>query len=159
MIEAETWEGEGGATATPPGDAARPSIHSVTDAIKAGSILIEEGIPLPGSMLLRLEPYSSGWSAVTGGRTAFEKEVEKAGWTFFFMAGEIKVTVFDFDRQKALRAAWKRLIADVKSQRCNCIQITRIIGKSFLGVPHLSIYAHPRHLQKGAVFSWQGYSI
>ena len=140
---------------TPPGVAARSSIHRVTDAIRAGSILIDDGIPLPSSILLRLEPYSSGWSAVTGERPAFEKEVGQAGWTFFFMAGEIKVTVFDFDRQKAVRAAWKRLIADVRSQGCNCIQITRVAGKSFLGVPYLNIFAHPRHLQKGLVFSRQ----
>jgi hypothetical protein len=156
MTEADTWEGEGGATMTPPGISSKPSIHRVTDAIKAGSILIEERIPLPNSMLLRLEPYSSGWSAVSDGGTAFEKEVEQAGWTFFFMAGEIKVTVFDFNRQKAVRTAWKRLIANVKAQHCNCIQITRVVRKSFLGVPYLSIYAHPRHLQKGVAFSIQG---
>jgi len=156
MTEIETWEGEGGAAVTSPGEAARTSIHRVADAIKPGTILIKGGIPLPSSMLLRMEPYSGEWLTVTDERTAFEKEVEKAGWTFFFMAGEIKVTVFDFDRQKAERAAWKRLIANVRSQGCNCIQITRIIGKSFLGVPYLSICGHPRHLQKGLVFSKQG---
>ena len=69
------------------------------------------------------------------------------------MAGEIKTTVFGFDRQKALRAALKRLIADVKSQHCNSIEITRVMGKSFLKVPYVSVSAHPRHLQKGMVFS------
>ena len=48
------------------------------------------------------------------------------------MAGEIKATVFGFDRQKALRAALKRLIADVKSQHCNGIEITQVMDRSFL---------------------------
>ena len=72
------------------------------------------------------------------------------------MAGEIKATVFGFDRQKALRAALKRLIADVKSQHCNSIEITRVTGKSFLRVPYVSVSAHPRHLQKGMSFRLTG---
>ena len=68
------------------------------------------------------------------------------------MAGEIKATVFGFDRQKTLRAALKRLIANVKSQHCNSIEITRVTGKSFLKVPYVSVSAHPRHLQKGVLF-------
>ena len=68
------------------------------------------------------------------------------------MAGEIKTTVFGFDRQKAVRAALKRLIAEVKSQHCNSIEITRVVDKSFLSVPYVSVSAHLRHLQKGLVF-------
>ena len=69
------------------------------------------------------------------------------------MAGEIKATVFGFDREKALRAAFKRLIADVKSQHCNGIEITRVIDRSFCRVPYVSVSAHARHLQKGMRFS------
>jgi len=93
-----------------------------------------------------------GWAAVQSARQAFEKEVREAGWTFFFMAGEIQATVFGFDRQKTLRTALKRLIANVKSQNCNSIEITQVTGKSFLKLPYVSVSAHPRHLQKGLVF-------
>ncbi len=89
----------------------------------------------------------------SGQRRSFEKTIQAAGWTFFFMAGEIKTTVFGFDRQKALRAALQRLIRDVKSQHCNSIEITRVTGKSFLSVPYVNVSAHPRHLQQGIVFS------
>ena len=125
----------------------------MTDTITAGSILVEEGTHLPKSLLLQSESISNGWTAVKDARSTFEKAIQEAGWTFFFMAGEIKATVFGFDRQKALRAALKRLIADVKSQHCNSIEITRVIGKSFLKVPYVSVSAHPRHLQKGVFFS------
>ena len=123
------------------------------DTITAGSILVEEGTHLPKPFLLQSESNSNGWAAVKDARSTFEKTIQEAGWTFFFMAGEIKATVFGFDRQKALRAALKRLIADVKSQHCNSIEITRVIGKSFLKVPYVSVSAHPRHLQKGVFFS------
>jgi hypothetical protein len=153
MTNTETWEGEGGAIVASPAIAARSRIHSVTDTIRAGSILFAEGAPLPAAIVLQADPSSSGWSAVTDERSAFVKEVEKAGLTFFFMAGEIKATVFGFDGPKSLRRALSRLIANVKLQDCNGIEITRITNKSFLKLPYLTVYAHPRHLQKGLIFS------
>ena len=128
----------------------------MTDTITAGSILVQEGTHLPNALLLQSESYSNGWAAVKDPRSTFEKAIQEAGWTFFFMAGEITTTVFGFDRQKALRAALKRLIADVKSQHCNSIEITRVMGRSFLSVPYVSVSAHLRHLQEGIFFRLTG---
>ena len=128
----------------------------MTDTIAPGNIFIEEGAHLPDSLLLRRESHSSGWSAVQNARSTFEKEVPAAGWTFFFMAGEIKTTVFGFDKQKMRGAALERLIKSVKLQKCNSIEITQVKDNSFLKVPYVSVSAHPRHLQKGLVFSGQG---
>jgi hypothetical protein len=127
----------------------------MTDAITAGSILIDESTHLPNSASLRTDSRSDGWTAINGARPAFEKEIREAGWTFFFMAGEIRSTVFGFDKQKTLQTALHRLIANAKSQNCNGIEITRVSVKSFLKVPYVSVSAHARHLQKGLVFSGQ----
>ena len=78
----------------------------MTDTITAGSILVEEGTHVPKSLLL--QSAANGWAAVKEARSTFEKAIHEEGWTFFFMAGEIKATVFGFDRQKALRAALKQ---------------------------------------------------
>jgi hypothetical protein len=125
----------------------------MTDAITAGGIWVEKGTHLPNSLLLQSESSSNGWALVKSARAAFEKAIQDAGWSFFFIAGEIKTTVFGFDRQKILRAALKRLTTNAKSQHCNSIEITLVAGKSFLRVPYVSVSAHPRHLQKGLVFS------
>jgi hypothetical protein len=125
----------------------------MTDTITAGSILVEQGSRLPKSLRNESESESSGWAAVKGARSAFDKAIQEAGWTFLFMAGEINATVFGFDRQAALHAALKRLIVDVKSQRCNSIEITQVINRSFCRVPYVSVSAHARHLQKGMRFS------
>jgi hypothetical protein len=130
----------------------------MTGTVAAGHILVEGGTCLPKSILLERESESNGWTTVNGGRSAFEKSVEAAGWTLFFMAGEIRTTVFGFDRQKALRTALLRLIRDVTSQHCNSIEITRVTGSSFLSVPYVSVSAHPRHLQKGLLFAHNGNS-
>ena len=117
-----------------------------------GDLLVQEGTNLPRSLLLPTEINSIGWAVVEGNPSTFEKTVEEAGWTFFFMAGEIKTKVFGFDKQKALRTALKRLIADVKSQHCNSIEITGVVGKSFLRIPYVMVSAHARHLQKDRLF-------
>jgi hypothetical protein len=123
------------------------------DTITAGNILVEEGIRLPKSLQGQSEPNSNGWAAVKGARSTFVQAIQEAGWSFFFMAGEIKTTVFGFDREKALHAALKRLMADAKSQHCNSIEITQILDKSLWRVPYVSVSAHARHLQKGMCFS------
>jgi hypothetical protein len=125
----------------------------MTDLITAGNILVQEGTNLPRSLLVETDANSNGWAKVKDNPPTFEKTVEEAGWTFFFMAGEIKTTVFGFDKQKALRAALKRLITDVKSRDCNSIEITRVVGKSSLRIPYVTLSAHARHLQKGRLFS------
>lgn len=125
----------------------------MTDEITAGSILIDQVAHVPNSVQARGEPDSNGWGRVRSTHAAFENEVQEAGWTFFYMAGEIKSTAFGFDREKSRGAALKRLIANVKSQNCNSIEITRVTDHSFLKLPYVTVYAHPRHIQKGLSFS------
>jgi hypothetical protein len=120
--------------------------------IAAGSIFLEKGAHLPKPLVFEGGSDLNGWAALNGARAAFEKELQEAGWTLFFMAGEIKVTVFG-SGPATLRTALKRLITKMKSQQCNGMEITQVTRRSFLGVPYVSVTAHPRHLQKGLVFS------
>ena len=128
----------------------------MTAAIAVGDILIEGGTYLPNSVTAPGESSLPGWSAVKSDRPTFEKAIDDAGWTLFFMAGDIKTTVFGFDRQHGLRSALKRLVAMVKSQSCNSIEITQVMDKSFLKVPYVSVWAHVRHLQKGQGLVFSG---
>jgi len=124
----------------------------MTGAIATGSLFIDETAALPCGALLQREPHSSGWAEVKNARSTFDKELSEAGWTFFFMAGEIRTTVFGFNREKSLGNALSRLIVDVKGRKCNCIAITEVKGSSFLKVPYVTVSAHARHLQKGQTF-------
>ena len=125
----------------------------MTGPIAAGDILLERGTYLPNSMTTPGESSLPGWSTAQGGRPVFEKEIKQAGWTLFFMAGELKASVFGFDRQRTAQTALKRLGAIVKSQSCNCIEITDVAKKSFLKLPYVRVRAHARHLQPGLVFT------
>jgi hypothetical protein len=117
--------------------------------IQAGTVFIAAGAVLPESLSLTSAPDSNGWKPLQSTlRSAFEQRVRQAGWIFFLMDAEITAKVYGFDAQKALRTAFERISASVKSKKWNSLQITRVENKSFLRVPYVSITAHSRHLQE-----------
>jgi hypothetical protein len=124
----------------------------MSDAIQAGTILIEQGTAMPESVLL--EPSSGRWKSVSNlDRKDLDTRINKAGWTFFFMAGEIKISAFGFDQEKAVRRAVKGVITNVETHKYNCLEITEVAPKSFLGIPYVSVCAHARHIQKSSALS------
>jgi hypothetical protein len=124
--------------------------------ILAGAILIEEGTLVPDSLSLVTAPYSSGWKSLRyPDRRELDGEIHKAGWTFFYLADEIQRSVFGFDEQEAIRTAMKRLLSSVKSRCLNCLEVRRVVKKTFLGVHFVSVFAHPRHIQRSSTLSAQ----
>ncbi len=100
------------------------------------------------------ETYSSGWISVGKlDRSGLETSIHQAGWTFFYLAGEIEATVFGFDERETVRKAVKRLNTNVKARHLNCLEIDRVAMSSFLGVPYATVAGHARHIQEGLVLS------
>lgn len=123
------------------------------DRIRSGVMLIEDGTRMPEFMAVGTEHYAAGWSDITGFTSAqLGGEIERAGWTFFFMAGEIHARGFGANDQSRTAHAILHLIDDVKLQNCNCLEITRMRRQSILGLPYVSVFAHARHIQKSRSF-------
>jgi hypothetical protein len=122
--------------------------------ITRGTLLIEKGTPVPGSFRIGTELYPNAWMPVTTNQHFhdFETELTTAGWTFFYMAGEIRTIAFGFDKRKVIDAALRRLMASARLQKCNCLEIDQVLTRSFLGMPYVSVSAHSRHIQKGSIF-------
>jgi hypothetical protein len=122
------------------------------DTIKPGTILIKEGTLLPETLRLECEPCVPGWRLVRDlDGYELDREIQKTGWTFFSLAGEINGTVFGNDRQKKVRRAIERILANPRSKEFNSLQIARVVSKRFLGVPYISVSAVSRHIQKSLV--------
>ena|ERR1700687_5649438 len=123
--------------------------------ISAGTILIEQSTLLPGTLGLESSSTESGWRSLVNhpDRHQLEEKLSAAGWRFFLMAGAIKSIGFGFARRTMIQAALKRLIAAVKLQKCNCLEIDTIAMRSFLGMPYVCLSAHSRHIQSGLVFA------
>jgi hypothetical protein len=123
--------------------------------ITSGTILIEKDALHPQCFQLEDESSPNNWMSVKHNLTPheLERELATAGWTFFYMAGAITTTAFGFDRTKTVQAALKRVMTNVRLQKCNCLEVDRVAAHSFFGVPYVSVSAHARHIQKGTVFS------
>lgn len=123
--------------------------------ITPGAILFQEGTVLPQPLRLEAGPHTGGWSAIAGHLNGHQinAALGSDGWTFFYMAGATRAKAFGFDRTRMVDAALGRLIANVKLQKCNCLQIDEVAMHSFLGMPYVSLSAHSRHIQQGNVFS------
>src|SRR5437868_9847774 len=125
----------------------------MTGRIWVGTMLIEDGTHTPESLGVGTERYSAGWSSIMKSTSAqLGRELESAGWTFFYMAGEIRTSGFGFNDQSRTDRAVAHVMDAVKLQNCNCLEITEIRRRSFLGLSYTSLVAHARHIQRSRVF-------
>jgi hypothetical protein len=111
-----------------------------------GTILVEGGAAMPGSLGLegrgRIEGIAidrqQGFGPGGCGHSASGMEV--------FLHG-------GWDKEQATRRAVKRVLENVESQYCNCVEFTAVSAKSFLGMPYASVSGHSRHIQKSSAFT------
>jgi len=118
-------------------------------AVQVGAILIEEWplmTQLPG---LESEHYSGNWSLVKVlDGFALDRKIRASGWNFFFMAAEVKAMFSGALGAKKIQNALKRILGKVRGQDFNCLELTGIVAKRFLGVPYAIVSAHSRHIQQ-----------
>ncbi|HZP16722.1 MAG TPA: hypothetical protein VFB00_02060, partial [Terriglobales bacterium] len=70
------------------------------------------------------------------------------GWNFFFMAGEVKAMFFGAIGARKIQNALKRILEKVRRQDFNCLEVTGIAAKRFLGLRYAVVSAHSRHVQR-----------
>ncbi|MGZ6423706.1 MAG: hypothetical protein ACXWSR_22455 [Bdellovibrionota bacterium] len=117
--------------------------------ITPGLILIAEGTVLPDSITLETESHPPGWtSAQSSDQGQLKKQLGTAEWIFYYLAGAIKMSAFGTDRKRTVQRALGRILAQVKLQKCNCVEIDDVATRSFLGLPYVTISAHSRHIEK-----------
>src|SRR5258708_11174425 len=122
------------------------------DVIKSGTLLIENGTLLPRSLVLASEPYSSGWTTVANLRSDFERDITQAGWTFFFLAGEIHPTVFGFNPGTDVHTAGGLYLPNAETQDCKRIEISEPPLNAYPGLPIACVPAHSRDIHDRPAF-------
>ena len=114
------------------------------------TVFIREDTRLPTTLAIESEAFLPGWRVVKNlDRQALTREVEGANWNFFYLAGEMRTTVFGREGLGAVRRAMKCVLAKQEGQKFNSLEITKIVSKRFLGIPFMSVTAHSRHIQQG----------
>jgi hypothetical protein len=122
----------------------------MTPNVQVGTILIEDR-PLVTQILdLESESYSGNWNVVKAiDGFALDLKIHAAGWSFFFMAEEVKATVFGSLAARSIQRALKRICLKVRKQDFNCLEVTKMVENRFLCVPYITVSTHPRHIQQG----------
>lgn len=120
----------------------------MTPTLQVGAILIADRPRITQFLGLEGEPYSGEWSVVRGlDGFALDRKIHAAGWNFFFMAAEVKVVFFGSIGTIKIRNAIRRILAKVRPQGFNCLEVTGISAKRFLGLHYATLSAHSRHIQ------------
>jgi hypothetical protein len=121
----------------------------MTATVQVGTILLEDRPVLAQALGLESEPYSANWGVIkTLDGLALDRKIQAAGWNFFFMAAEVKVMFFGAIGVNSIQNALRRMLEKVKPLNFNCLEVTGIVGKRFLGVPYTVVSGHSRHIQK-----------
>jgi hypothetical protein len=111
-------------------------------------MLLKDGTELPALPAITMIPHAIGWSYLINSTSAeLDGNLRRIGWTFFYLAGEIRKIGFGFTSESRMKRAVTRVIEAVKLQQCNSLEITQVRTKSFLGLPYTSLVAHARHVQ------------
>jgi len=119
--------------------------------IEVGTILIKEWPGMPKLIGFETEPGLGQWSMVKGPDSfSLDRKIHAAGWNFFFMAAEVKAMFFGSLRASKVQSALKKILAKVKPQHFNGLEVTAIVDRHFIGVPYVTVSAHSRHLQHGS---------
>ena len=114
----------------------------MTDEIRKGAVLIEEDELLPESLKRQSRSYSKVWRLVKDSDPKLLGDrIEQSGWTFFMTEGEVRKTWFGRSGDKTMRAALNRIINKLKWDKFNCLEITRVEERRFLGFSMVSITA------------------
>jgi hypothetical protein len=127
----------------------------MTHEITTGAILIKDNALLPKELQFESETCVPGWRLVKGfDGYELDREIQKEGWHFFCLAGEIKATVFGMDEQHMVHRAIERILANSKSEKFNSLEITRVASvgsQRFPLVHYVTVSASSRHIQESMV--------
>jgi hypothetical protein len=122
----------------------------MTPNVQVGTILIEDRPLVTRILDLESESYSGNWNVVKAiDGFALDLKIHAAGWSFFFIAEEVKATVFGSLAAKNIQKALKRIFLKMRKQNFNCLEVTKMVENRFLGVPYITVSTHPRHIQQG----------
>ena len=121
----------------------------MSGTIKVGTIIMKVGTIIPQSFRDETEPYSHDWEIIKNSdANTVDRDIRRADWDFFFLAANMQATALGCWGKRTIRRAIERVLAKAKPSKLNCLEITQVSAKQFLGFPYVHVSAHSRHIQK-----------
>jgi hypothetical protein len=123
---------------------------SMPNHIRVGTMMVHQSQSLR-SIGIESERYCGNWQSLgVDESSGLNRKIRDSGWKLFYMADELKTAVPAWGGQNTLRHGVERLLARARLQHFNCLELTLIRRKRFLGIPYMSVAAHARHIQQGS---------
>ena len=120
--------------------------------VQIGTIFIEDRPLILRSLDLESESYSGNWGVLQSLTSSnLDQKVRGAGWRCGCLAEEVKATVFGALTAKNIRKALKQIFLQAGKTDFNCLEVTKISGDRFLGMPRTIVWVHSRHIQQGPI--------
>jgi hypothetical protein len=130
-----------------------PMISHMKNEITTGTVLIKNGALLPKDLQFETEAGVPGWRYVKYFDVrGMDRKIQKTGWTFFCLAGEVKATAFGIDPQRMVRTAIERILAKSTSEDFNSLEITQMASAGsdrFPLIRYMTVSAQSRQIQEG----------
>ena len=99
--------------------------------------MMKEGTIIPQPLRVETEPYSRGWETIKNADAdGVDRDIRRADWNFFFLAASIQATALGSWGERTVRRAMERVLAKAEPSKFNCLEITEISAKQFLGFPY-----------------------
>jgi hypothetical protein len=125
---------------------------AVSNTLRVGALFMQAGTLIPQSLGVETEVCSPSWELITNlNGDSFDREVRNAGWSFFFLASNIRVIVWGHWTDKLVGKAIKRVLARARPAQFNCLEVTELSVRRFCGIPYVHVSAHSRHIQEDMV--------
>jgi len=120
----------------------------MSSQVQVGSILVKNQAANVEGLAIESEPYIKNWSLISflNGRD-LDRRVRATNWSFFFLAETKKERFIGERSESGMSKALTRILAKGDEQGFNCLEVTEILDKRFLGIRYTTIVAHCRHLQ------------
>ncbi|MGB6026441.1 MAG: hypothetical protein WA899_07810 [Candidatus Sulfotelmatobacter sp.] len=113
--------------------------------------MMKAGTIIPQSLRVETELYSRGWEIIkNAGADAVDRDIRRADWNFFFLAASIHATALGYWGERTVRRAMERVLAKAEPSELNCLEITEVSTRQFLGFLYVHVSAHSRHIQKSS---------
>jgi hypothetical protein len=96
-----------------------------------------------------MELYKQDWEIIKNADAdAVDRDIRRADWNFFFLASSIHATALGYRGERTAQRAMERVLAKAEPSKFNCLEITEVSAKQFLGFRYVHVSAHSRHIQK-----------
>ena len=120
--------------------------RAMPSTVQVGTILMKEWPGMPQLIGFATEPGLGEWSIVKAPDAfTLDRKIHAAGWNFFCMAAEVKAMCFGSLSATKVQSALKRILAKVKQQHFNGLELTEIVARH---LPSVTVSAHSCHMQQ-----------